>query len=1585
MKKPKAENGNNTVNTRTADPGFRRILSYSRAVWGADRRLSGGGPMTTYCWRHACLAVLMLVAVGTSCSDVQNEDFGQDAVDGILDVLGTLPSQLSLPASTDPTLTFTDPSNEGTSIDMNVPVTPFTVTFTVTNWGEDENAYPAAGKAVKCFIEGDYDGMTTGLQYTFGDVPFGYPMLTCHLFDVNANKVLTNCESRDSVPIKVIKPCLKTVDCDDGNPLTGQGCSAGICGYNRLGSVGKCVSAYDCTCADKANSLQDKWEICFEGDCGVCSETVPCNDGEKCTLDTCDTVTHDCTYEWIETADGKCCNASMADPDAVCDDDLFCTTDYCNLGGEHCVSIESTDPNCCEKDPDPNCDDGNDCTIDSCLAHECRHGPVADPLCCNPGDSCDDGNPCTDDACVESKCTYTANDLANCCVHHTDCGPGGTWDDEDPSTLDYCAGYQCQHTKDPSYCECVGNLDDCAAGDTKIEFPCATDDKLCTNDKCTNQKCLHPPIPQCCEDDSGCKDTNVCTTDSCNPETLKCEIVTIPPPLCCNTDSECDDENPCNVDSCINHTCRHGPNVNLPDCCLVDADCTDSSDCTVEYCNVAAKTCVKDLVVPHDPTCCWTALNCDDDNSMTIDKCVNNQCVNKPDKLVCSLPLYPCQDNNPCTENICNEDTGVCSYPTIDLCCIKDSDCTVPSKTDGNPCTEDKCNTETNVCYFTPIVECCPDDAYCEGTGTSCTTDTCVNNACKHIQKPGCCESNSDCNDNNNCTLGECVDSKCIYNANLGDPLCCQTPSDCNDGDSCTEDTCVNYFCANQPMDECCLLPPGEIDPGCLDDNACTCDICYYGMCRHLTPEQAPAKCGLPLTCCIEASDCQAPNDPCQVVECVDGNCDYTTSKCSLPLPYTQTFTSCSDLSALKWSVLDFGAVAKSNWKCTHLGPLGPDNHERFDWAPQVSTPFDSFLVSPPLDCAGHTKVTVQFDRYYDHYEDTTDLGLYALSDTDGDELLTAADGFPTTLLWSVGATEDLESDTVSFSVPVANLANPGETYFGFRIAGSNSFNLNNYDLDNVKVCPGSAPGFTDYPSAVNVEWNGVSSTKISALDPDDDELTFTIVSGPSFAKLSNPYYSNLYGTWNVKLDVDPVSDEDIGDHTVVIKVTDGCVEKKVTIPILVVVADGYIVWAPEGAPDLHATTIRDAIKAAGRTVQMVQDLSAFESLDNITGVFVVLGVYGSKHVLTESEVTDLVTYVQAGGKVYMEGGDTWAFDSWTTLHGYFKVTGADDGDKTYGGQGVGKHFVYGYDFDVATDYTVNNFVDQIDPVINSGAIPVLRNTEQTFSLAVTYENSGTVYRTVGASLPFAALVEQAGDRAVSPQQLMALYLDFLENGYPPCVADVYCDDSVQCSTDSCINSECINTLEADCIPCVDDQDCPDDQACHLSSNICTKLKGDRFDSEDTPLNISQGAPSTFDSTIYVPGSDLVDGVNVKVYIQHAYRGDLKLTLSHAGVEVILKNNLPTESEANLYRTWDAGDAVYAGSEDDMTAFDQAVSMEGEWVLTVEDKATLSGGKLIKWSLFIEHGVPDCNNDNEVHVRRKRLRRCRRVFDRFMR
>jgi hypothetical protein len=94
---------------------------------------------------------------------------------------------------------------------------------------------------------------------------------------------------------------------------------------------------------------------------GCVHRPLDCDDGDACTIDSCDPVLG-CLHEPVS-----------------CDDLNPCTTDYCDPRGGQCVNLPV------------DCDDANPCTADRCdlQTGQCIHDPIR----------CDDGNACTQDVC----------------------------------------------------------------------------------------------------------------------------------------------------------------------------------------------------------------------------------------------------------------------------------------------------------------------------------------------------------------------------------------------------------------------------------------------------------------------------------------------------------------------------------------------------------------------------------------------------------------------------------------------------------------------------------------------------------------------------------------------------------------------------------------------------------------------------------------------------------------------------------------------------------------------------------------------------------------------------------------------------------------------------------------------------------------------------------------------------------------------------------------------------------------------------------------------------------------------------------
>ncbi|MCP4412206.1 MAG: hypothetical protein GY808_06520, partial [Gammaproteobacteria bacterium] len=118
------------------------------------------------------------------------------------------------------------------------------------------------------------------------------------------------------------------------------------------------------------------------------------------------------------------------------------------------------------------------------------------------------------------------------------------------------------------------------------------------------------------------------------------------------------------------------------------------------------------------------------------------------------------------------------------------------------------------------------------------------------------------------------------------------------------------------------------------------------------------------------------------------------------------------------------------------------------------------------------------------------------------------------------------------------------------------------------------------------------------------------------------------------------------------------------------------------------------------------------------TSVFVCLGTYDDNHVLTASEGQALADYLNIGGNIYMEGGDTWYYDSQTAAHLLFNIMGISDGtgdlSTILGKTGT---FTQGMNFGYTGD---NSFIDHIVPVLP--AITIFSNQSPAYFCAVAHD-----------------------------------------------------------------------------------------------------------------------------------------------------------------------------------------------------------------------------------------------------------------------
>jgi hypothetical protein len=186
------------------------------------------------------------------------------------------------------------------------------------------------------------------------------------------------------------------------------------------------------------------------------------------------------------------------------------------------------------------------------------------------------------------------------------------------------------------------------------------------------------------------------------------------------------------------------------------------------------------------------------------------------------------------------------------------------------------------------------------------------------------------------------------------------------------------------------------------------------------------------------------------------------------------------------------------------------------------------------------------------------------------------------------------------------------------------------------------------------------------------------------------------------------------------------------------------------------------AMEAAINAIGIPYDkLSAIPTdLDIYASVFVCLGIYSNNTVLSSTQGNQLASYLNNGGNLYMEGGDTWAYDSQTAVHAMFNIDGQSDGSGDMGTV-VGKSgtFTQGMSFNYAGE---NSWMDRLGAT--SPAFVILENVSPSYGTAVAYDE-GT-YKTIGTSHEFGGLAD--GSSPSTKEELMYQYLDFFGIIPPP-------------------------------------------------------------------------------------------------------------------------------------------------------------------------------------------------------------------------
>ncbi len=679
------------------------------------------------------------------------------------------------------------------------------------------------------------------------------------------------------------------VNCGDGVACTSDSCDEAAASCAHAPNNGTCNDG------DACNGV----ETC-DLTLGCRSGGLPeCDDGNPCTLDTCDGASgcaHSPVANGTSCDDGNLCNGTHTCQAGVC---TAVAAPSCN-DGLFCNGTESCNPaSGCVPGIAPDCADAVACTVDACneTTDACTHTP--NDLACNgaagcngaeicsptagclvsPGAGCDDGVACTIDtcdsgtgACIHIPTHAACSDGRFCngaetCQPASGCAAGSApCNDGVGCTLDTCseASDTCGHAADDLGCNdgifCNGTeVCNPTLGCQRGAPPTCNDAVACTSDRCDLliDDCTHAP------DHGSCSDGNACNGPETCDGTLGCQPGVVP---------NCDDGNPCTVDACdaqggCTHTVRANGSV-----------CDDGSLCT------DGDTCQAGACLPGP------GLNCDDGNVCTADSC---------------LPLLGCQhgalvNGTPCGDaNACNGaetcQAGACQSAPAPTCndglfcngvesCSPATGCVGGSApcVDAVACTLDSCNEATDSCTHAPSDLVCLDDLFCNGMetcdpvldcqpgsppscddGIACTADACSDaaGACTYLPQAAACDDADACNGIETCNPA----TGCVS----GTPLVCDDGRFCNGLESCNPS--IGCQRGAQP---------------CTDAIACTADSCSEATdtCIHAAEDLA---CIDGLFCnglefCDPLNDCTArpPPDCDDGISCTADSCNEAADRC---------------------------------------------------------------------------------------------------------------------------------------------------------------------------------------------------------------------------------------------------------------------------------------------------------------------------------------------------------------------------------------------------------------------------------------------------------------------------------------------------------------------------------------------------------------------------------------------------------------------------------------------------------------------------------------------------------------------------------
>jgi cysteine-rich repeat protein len=712
--------------------------------------------------------------------------------------------------------------------------------------------------------------------------------------------------------------------CDDGNTVSGDGCSSSCtsegepecdcCMVDPANETGCndpacesavcsvdpfcCSVAWDLICAGEASTMC----ACCGSSAFVCGDGVvegseECDDGNTdgcdgcapyCANEICGNGTHNCGEECDDgnTVSGDGCSATCELETTTCGNGTVDAGEQCDDGNTNnndnctnaCKNAQCGDGFVDQAAPGiEQCDDGNTSNTDNCtnacLNSKCGDGFVDQAA---PGiEQCDDGNTSNTDnctnTCLNSKCGDGFLDVAPPGVER--CDDGNT------SNTDNCTN-TCLNSKCGD-----GFVDQAAPGIEQCDDGNTSDNDNCTS-ACVNSACGDGIVDQAAPGVEQCDDGNNTPGDGCTDclvDGKNCD--------CCFTD-------PAGAPGCGDPACQSTVCSADPFCCSVawDSICANEALTLCACCG----PCGNGVIDPGE--------QCDDGNAVEGDGC--SHCFIDGQSCDCCFadPGGATGCNDPaCQNTVCSVDAFCCSVAWDSICAGEAFSLCACCQGGGSVCGNgviesgeqcDDANTvsgdgcsgtcQTEICgnsILDPGEQCDPPTTTAptcciDHVGPGCSDAACQAKVCAIY--PQCCSGDWTQLCSNYAAYEVCVvdcsgcRDDCTY---CGDGII-QSYEQCDDGSTAPWDYCRSNCVDSANCGDCILQSPETCDPP--NEHGCNC-CTEHAAAGCFDLNCSGAVCAIDPSCCSTtwSAACVAlASQRAECVPCCLGLCRYDCSWC---------------------------------------------------------------------------------------------------------------------------------------------------------------------------------------------------------------------------------------------------------------------------------------------------------------------------------------------------------------------------------------------------------------------------------------------------------------------------------------------------------------------------------------------------------------------------------------------------------------------------------------------------------------------------------------------------------------------------------